>query len=307
MQKIEVRFKYNPSLFSFVSSDILKKGDFVVVETPLGQGYGIVESVSNQILPEENLRKILRKATENDKIQNDKNAERERAALFETRKLVEKMKLDMNVVNAEYSFDASKVLINFISENRVDFRELVRDLAGLLRCRIELKQIGVRDQAKMVGGFGICGRECCCTAHLKDFEKVSIKMAKTQDLALNPVKISGVCGRLMCCLAYEDPVYKELQNSTPRLFWQVKTPDGIGTIIYRNLLKQTLSVRLESSDGTVQIKDFPVSEVVVDKKNLAENSFKNKTENEQNDEKDDEKNDKPDDEKNDERNGENAS
>lgn len=286
MQKIEVRFKYNPTPFSFLSSEILKKGDFVVAETPLGQSYGIVENVSSEFQSEDNLRKILRKATESDKIQNDKNAEREHSALLETRKLVEKMKLDMNIVNTEYSFDGSKVLINFISENRVDFRELVRDLAGLLRCRIELKQIGVRDQAKMVGGFGICGRECCCTAHLKDFEKVSIKMAKTQDLALNPVKISGVCGRLMCCLAYEDPVYKELQSSTPRLGWQVKTPEGIGTVVYRNLLKQTLSVRFESSDGTAQIKDFAVSEVSVDKRNFSENSSKNKKETEQNDEKD---------------------
>jgi len=263
MQKIDVRFKYNPKLFSFVSNDILKRGDFVVAESALGQSFGIVESVSNDLVKEDNLKKILRKASESDILQNEKNNEKEKFALNETRKIVEKLKLDMNVVNAEYSFDSSKVLIDFISENRVDFRELVRELASTLHTRIELKQIGVRDQAKMVGGIGICGRVCCCCSHLDDFEKVSIKMAKTQDLALNPVKISGACGRLMCCLAYEDPVYNELQATTPRVNSQVKTAEGVGTVSYRNLLKQVVSVKFESADGSVHFKDFDVKDVIM--------------------------------------------
>lgn len=263
MQKIEVRFKYNPKLFSFVSNDILKKGDYIIAESSLGQGFGMVENVLNEFEKSENYKMILRKATESDISQNQKNAEKEKFALNETRKIVERLKLDMNVVNAEYSFDGSKVLIDFISENRVDFRDLVKELASTLHTRIELKQIGVRDQAKMVGGIGICGRVCCCSAHLKDFEKVSIKMAKSQDLALNPVKISGACGRLMCCLAYEDPVYNELQATTPRVGTQVKTAEGVGYVVYRNLLKQILSVKLECNDGSVHIKEFNVKDVSV--------------------------------------------
>ncbi len=276
MQKIDVRFKYNPKLFSFVSSDILKRGDFIVAENALGQSYGMVESVSNELPKDQTLPRILRKASESDILQNERILEKEKTALLETRKLVEKLKLDMNVVNAEYSFDGSKVLIDFISENRVDFRELVRDLASVLHTRIELKQIGVRDQAKMVGGIGICGRVCCCAAHLKDFEKVSIKMAKSQDLALNPVKISGACGRLMCCLAYEDPVYNELQATTPRVNSQVKTVEGVGTVVYRKLLSQILSIKFESADGSVHFKDYDVKDVtLVQRAGGDEKRFKN--------------------------------
>ncbi|NCB48087.1 MAG: stage 0 sporulation protein [Clostridia bacterium] len=286
MQKIEVRFRYNPKLFSFVSSDILKQGDFIVVESALGQSFGMVQSVSNALTKDESMQKILRKASESDILQNENIKEKEKIALLETRKLVEKLKLDMNVVNAEYSFDGSKVLIDFISENRVDFRELVRDLASILHTRIELKQIGVRDQAKMVGGIGICGRVCCCAAHLKDFEKVSIKMAKSQDLALNPVKISGACGRLMCCLAYEDPVYNELQSTTPRIGSQVKTAEGVGTVVYRKLLSQVLSVKFESADGSVHFKDFDVKDVTfVQRSGGDDRKFKN---NKKNDDKKDE-------------------
>ncbi len=275
MQKIEVRFRYDPKLHSFVTADTLKKGDFIIAETALGQAFGVVENVQDD--KGENLQKITRKATESDILQNSRNADKEKFAYNETRKLVEKMKLDMNIVNAEYSFDGGKVLIDFISENRVDFRELVKELASLLHTRIELKQIGVRDQAKMVGGIGICGRVCCCSAHLKDFEKVSIKMAKSQDLALNPTKISGACGRLMCCLAYEDPVYTELQATTPRVGNEVKTPDGVGNVVYRNLLKQTLSVRLETSDGTSHVKDFDVKDVtVLGRQNYENKNFKKK-------------------------------
>jgi cell fate regulator YaaT (PSP1 superfamily) len=266
MQKVEVIFRINPKQHSFLSSEILKPGDYVVVESPLGQSFGKVEEVSSEIPEDETFKKVLRKATDEDKLQNEKNAEKEKTALAETRRLVQKLKLDMNVVNAEYAFDGSKVLINFISENRVDFRELVRELASALHTRIELKQIGVRDQARMVGGIGVCGRVCCCSAYLKDFEKVSIKMAKTQDLALNPTKISGACGRLMCCLEYEDGLYNELQSQTPRVNSTVKTPDGVGTVVYRNLLKQIVSVKFETTDGSSHIKDFDVKNVSVERK-----------------------------------------
>jgi len=262
MQKVDVRFRIGTKLYTFLSDINVEKGDYVIVETSLGQGFAKVESVKDYIKNEaDDYKIIIRKATHNDVLQHEKNVEKEKQAIIETKELVEKLQLDMNVVNAEYSFDLSKVMIDFISENRVDFRDLVKELAAKLKTRIELRQIGTRDQAKMVGGIGICGRICCCASHLKDFEKVSIKMAKVQGLALNPTKISGSCGRLMCCLEYENEYYSEIYPKLPKLNAEVKTPDGVGSVVYINPLKQIVSVKIMAKDGSVAMKDFKIDEV----------------------------------------------
>lgn len=262
-QKVGVRFKINPKIYSFLCDFDVKKGDYVIVETSAGQGIGLVETID---LLEKNegkndLKKVVRVATEKDLKQNEKNLEREKEALNETKTLAEKYNLDMNVVNAEFSFDGSKVIIDFISETRVDFRDLVKELATKLKARIELRQIGIRDQAKMVGGIGICGRVCCCASHLKDFEKVSIKMAKVQGLALNPTKISGSCGRLMCCLEYENDYYSEVYPRLPKLNSEVLTKEGKGSVLSTNALTQLVSVRIESKDGSVAVKEFNINDI----------------------------------------------
>ena len=254
-QIVGVRFKIGTKIYNFSSETSLKKGDFVIVETSLGQGFGVVEKIEDFKEGME-LKPVIRKATKDDVKQNEDNLEKERVAIQTTKQLVEEMNLDMNVVNAEYSFDGSKVVLDFISDNRVDFRDLVKELATKLKTRIELRQIGIRDQAKMVGGIGICGRVCCCASHLKDFEKVSIKMAKVQGLALNPTKISGSCGRLMCCLEYENDYYSEVYPKTPKINGEVKTPDGIGTVLYTNALKQIASVKIVAKDDSITIKDY---------------------------------------------------
>lgn len=272
MQKVGVRFNINPKIYTFVSDLPLSKGDFVIVETAVGQGFGIVENLDGEIIKNDSKYKVVvRKATEKDIKQNEENKEREKLAIAEAKALSEKYNLEMNVVNAEFSFDGSKVVIDFISENRVDFRDLVKELANKLKTRIELRQIGIRDQAKMVGGIGICGRVCCCAAHLKDFEKVSIKMAKVQGLALNPTKISGSCGRLMCCLEYENDYYSEVYPKIPKLNSIVSTPEGKGTVMYTNALKQIASIRIESKDGSVVVKDFSFDQIKKDGDGLAGN------------------------------------
>ena len=262
-QKVGIRFKINPKVYSFLCDLEVKKGDYVIVETSIGQGLGVVETIESFDEKDKanELKKVLRVATEKDLQQNEKNLEREKEALNETKALAEKYNLDMNVVNAEFSFDSSKVVIDFISEARVDFRDLVKELATKLKARIELRQIGIRDQAKMVGGIGICGRVCCCASHLKDFEKVSIKMAKVQGLALNPTKISGSCGRLMCCLEYENDYYSDVYPRLPKLNSEVLTKDGKGTVLSTNALTQLVSVRIEAKDGSVSIKEFNINDV----------------------------------------------
>jgi len=275
-QKVGVRFKINPKIYDFVCDFDVKKGDTVIVETSLGQAIAVVEKVEEYKNEEKEFKKVLRVATQKDIVQHEKNLEKEKEALQETKTLAEKFKLDMNVVNAEYSFDGSKVIIDFISEERVDFRDLVKELASKLKTRIELRQIGIRDQAKMVGGIGICGRVCCCASHLKDFEKVSIKMAKVQGLALNPTKISGSCGRLMCCLEYENEYYSDVYPRLPKVNSEVLTKEGKGVVISTNALTQLVSVKIEAKDGGITIKDFKIDEV---KKVAAENNQQKKQEN----------------------------
>ncbi len=263
---VSVRFKNKGKVYYFDPNGLtIAKGDNVVVET--AKGLEFAECVSGNHQVEENavhppLRPVERLATEEDVRRFEENRRREREAMEICRQRIAKHGLDMKLIDVEYNFEGSKILFFFTSEGRVDFRELVKDLAGIFRTRIELRQIGVRDEARMLGGLGICGRPFCCAQFLDDFQPVSIKMAKTQGLSLNPTKISGSCGRLMCCLKYEQDAYEELVQSVPKTDAFVDTPAGKGTVVDVNLLKGTVRVRLEDQSD-MAVKTFEASEVTV--------------------------------------------
>lgn len=229
-----------------------KAGEFIILEGDRGLDYGQVLSETEVILDsdvgEEPLRKVIRKANPWDMIQIEKNKKKVREVLDTCGRKVAEKRLAMKLVDAEFSFDRSKIIFYFTAEGRVDFRNLVKELAGIFKTRIELKQIGVRDEAKMLGGLGPCGRALCCATYLKDFEPVTIKMAKEQNLPLNPTKISGLCGRLMCCLGYEHKTYKELMKGLPREGEVLKTEKGSGKVVSVNAIKRSVTVELE--DGS---------------------------------------------------------
>lgn len=271
---VGVKFKTGGKIYYFNPKELeLKLNDKVVVETNLGIEMGTVSLEISEIDEKElaePLKNVLRIANERDEKTLERIKERQKSALLEAKKLVSKMKLDMDLIDAEYTFDETKVIFTFTSEGRVDFRELVKELAASLRVRIELRQVGIRDEAKMLGGLGPCGREVCCSRHLRDFEKVSIKMAKNQGLSLNPTNISGLCGRLMCCLAYEDETYKELIKEMPRLNSKVKTKDGEGTVAYNNLLKKIVTVKLILPDESYKYQDYPLDEITSSEKGQAD-------------------------------------
>ena len=248
---ISVRFKSGGKQYYFNPNGLqFQEGDGVIVETTRGQEYAHCvqgNTMIDEIELTAPLRPVVRPATAEDAVTVEKNREKEKKALAICQEKIAEHGLDMKLVSAEYSFDGSKVLFFFTSEGRVDFRALVKDLASTIHARIELRQIGVRDEAKMLGGLGICGRPFCCSQFLDDFQPVSIKMAKTQNLSLNPTKISGTCGRLMCCLKYEQEAYEDLVKHTPKQESFVETPDGAGTVCGVNLLRQTVQVRLDSA------------------------------------------------------------
>ena len=254
---ISVKFKETGRAYYFSpAGKTVKVGDSVIVETQNGNEFGIVSEGNHKVEDEsvvQPLKKMLRFANEKDfkKLEDNKKKEAEAFTLCE--KLVEEHKLDMKLVEVEYSFDGGKIIFFFTSEGRVDFRELVKDLAAKFHTRIELRQIGVRDEAKMLGGIGICGQPYCCKQFLSDFQPVTIKMAKEQGLSLNPTKISGSCGRLMCCLKYEQDAYEYLNSFTPHVGATVKTKDGLATVIDVNLITGNLYVKLIDSD-TIPIK-----------------------------------------------------
>ncbi len=206
------------------------------------------------------LKEIIRKATEADLKKSEENAKKAIDAIKITQKHVRSLKLDMKVVDVTYSLDDSKVLIEFTAEDRVDFRDLLKLLANSLKTRIELKQIGQRDEVKIKGGIGPCGEMCCCKRFLKDFEHVTIKMAKNQGLSLSPTKISGLCGRLMCCLGYENPVYEEVIKSMPKINSKVITPVGEGVVVYNDILGKNVSVKISKGDD-FEIVTYPVQEI----------------------------------------------
>ncbi|MEG1874666.1 MAG: stage 0 sporulation family protein [Angelakisella sp.] len=222
----------------------------VIVETSRGVECGTV-AISNRVIGEDEvvkpLKKVLRAATADDLKRIEDNHSKEKKAFKVCLDKINANKLDMKLVDVEYAFDNNKILFYFTADGRVDFRELVKDLASVFRTRIELRQIGVRDEAKMLGGLGICGRPFCCSSFLGEFQPVSIKMAKTQNLSLNPTKISGTCGRLMCCLKYEQHAYEDLLRTTPKVGASVQTPDGRGTVCEVSLLTGVLKVRMEKS------------------------------------------------------------
>ncbi len=261
---IGVRFKNVGKMYYFdPGSAQLKKGDRVIVETARGVECGEV-TMENREIADENivqpLKKLIRLATKEDLARVEENRKREKSAFDICCKKIAAHKLEMKLVDVEYTFDNSKILFYFTADGRVDFRELVKDLAGVFRTRIELRQIGVRDESKMLGGIGICGRPFCCATFLGGFQPVSIKMAKEQGLSLNPVKISGACGRLMCCLKYEQEAYQDLLRSTPKVNALVMTPDGKGTVIDQNILTGMLTIQLDKAPDAAP-KTFHMKEV----------------------------------------------
>ncbi|MCH5303222.1 MAG: stage 0 sporulation family protein [Ruminococcus sp.] len=264
---IGVRFKEVGKIYYFDPKDIkLNTGDTVIVETARGIECGKV-ALANKNIPDEEivhpLKPLIRKANDNDLSHIEENKKREKEAFKTCEKKIAEHKLDMNLVDVEYTFDNNKILFYFTADGRVDFRGLVKDLASVFRTRIELRQIGVRDEAKMLGGLGVCGRPFCCHSFMGDFQPVSIKMAKEQGLSLSPVKISGTCGRLMCCLKYEQDAYSDLLKHTPKVGAIVKTPEGKGLVVETNLISGNLKVKLDSSPEDVAPSTFKVNEVKI--------------------------------------------
>ena len=278
---VGVRFKDAGKVYYFAPRGIqVKEGDCVIVETARGTEYGFVSSgnqmvSATKIIPP--LRPILRIAGDADRERYEANKKLEEEAFVICKKKIEDHGLEMKLLEAEYTFDNSKLLFYYSAEMRVDFRELVKDLASVFRTRIELRQIGIRDEAKMLGGLGVCGRPFCCSTFLSDFMQVSIKMAKEQNLSLNSSKISGTCGRLMCCLKYEQEAYLDLLRTTPKVNAVVSTPDGKGVVIDQNLLTGKLTVRLDKSPDAApsvyKVKDVRVlkdGQIKLNKKEIEE-------------------------------------
>ena len=251
----DIQFRTGTKTYFFDPGNFtVSTGDEVIIDTSRGPEFGRCVHGNHEVQPNEivaPLRPVIRIATAQDKRVDAENRQREKRALEICQQKIAELGLEMQLVSAEYAFDGSKILFFFTADGRVDFRELVKALASILRTRIELRQIGVRDKAKMVGGLGICGRPFCCREFLEDFQPVSIKMAKTQNLSLNPTKISGTCGRLMCCLNYEQAAYEDLLKTAPKAESLVDTPDGRGTVTDVNLLRQSVKVRLEQQPDTI--------------------------------------------------------
>lgn len=254
---ISIRFKREGKQYYFDPNGLeIEPGMGVIVETSWGIEFGECVRGNCHVLDTElvaPLRPVLRIATESDLETVEKNREKEKLAFSVCQEKILEHELDMKLVDVEYSFEGNKILFFFTSEGRVDFRALVKNLASIFHTRIELRQIGVRDEAKMLGGLGICGRPFCCASFLHEFQPVSIKMAKTQSLSLNPTKISGTCGRLMCCLKYEQEAYEDLLKGSPKADSFVETPDGVGTIISVNTLREKVRVRLDKEPDSLKI------------------------------------------------------
>ena len=263
---VGIRFKPVGKIYYFNPEDCaLSVGDGVIVETTRGVEFGEVVLVGKEVDEEKfnmPIKSILRKATEEDIAQVADNRARTKEAFDICLEKIAANGLDMNLIDAEYTFDRSKVLFYFTADGRVDFRQLVKDLAAVFRTRIELRQIGVRDEAKLLGGLGICGRPLCCSQFLGDFEPVSIKMAKEQSLSLNPTKISGTCGRLMCCLKYEQEAYETLIHRTPNVGAVVDTPMGRGPVLSTHLLRGVVQVKMNADNDAV-VNEFKVDDIVI--------------------------------------------
>lgn len=259
-----VRFKKAGKIYYFDPNNIdINKGEYVIVETARGIEFGEAVIGIKEIKEEEivsPLKSVIRKATDEDIEKHSENKAREKEALEVCLEKIEKHKLSMKLIDVEYTFDNNKIIFYFTADGRVDFRDLVKDLAAVFRTRIELRQIGVRDESKMIGGLGPCGRPLCCSSFLGEFVPVSIKMAKEQNLSLNPSKISGICGRLMCCLTYEQETYEGIRAVMPKVDSVVKTPYGEGVVVENNIVKESLKVKLPVGD-VEEIKIVPLEEI----------------------------------------------
>ncbi|MBQ6425684.1 MAG: stage 0 sporulation protein [Clostridia bacterium] len=257
---ISVRFPTSGRAYYFDPGDFeLHEGDSVIVETARGTEFGEIVKMPHEVADEfvvQPLKPIVRIATDEDKRMREEYSSKEGEAFEICKKKIAKHQLDMKLIGVEYSFDGSKVVFFFTADERVDFRELVKDLASEFRTRIELRQIGVRDEAKLLGGLGPCGRPVCCNSFLDTFRPVSIKMAKEQNLSLSPTKISGLCGRLMCCLQYEEAAYEETKQRMPRVGKDIQTPDGIGHVVENNAITEKTKVKMTLPDGTVELREY---------------------------------------------------
>lgn len=264
---IGVRLRRPGKIYYFNPGDKqINKGEYVIVETSFGQEYAEVVMENKQVEEEKivaPLKDIVRVATQKDKEQHEQNLKSEKEAFEIAQENIKKHKLAMNLVDVQYQFDKSKILFYFTAEGRIDFRDLVKDLAAIFRTRIELRQIGLRDEVRRIGGNGICGRQLCCCSYLGDFDMVSIKMAKEQGLSLTPSKISGCCGRLMCCLKYEEEVYEEKNEKLPGVGAIVKTEDGEGTVEGLEILKEKVKVRLIDKDDNVFHKKYDIKDIKI--------------------------------------------
>ena len=263
---VGVRFKKAGKIYYFDPQNFeVEAGSFVIVETARGVEYGKVVLGRREVEEGKitaSLKPIIRIATEDDTRRYEDNKKKSKRAFGICLEKIAKHKLDMKLIEAEYTFDNNKVLFYFTADRRIDFRELVKDLASVFKTRIELRQIGVRDETKMVGGIGICGRELCCNKHLSEFVPVSIKMAKEQNLSLNPTKISGVCGRLMCCLKHEQDTYEYLNEKLPNVGDFVRTIDGNkGEVMSVNVLRQKVKIVVTDKDDNKEVMEYPVAEL----------------------------------------------
>ena len=280
---VGVRFKKLGKIYFFNPKGLpIKKGDFVVVETVQGEEYGEV-LIANRHVEDEKilipLKKVIRIATPKDKKHFEECKKKEKEAFKICQEKIKEHKLDMTLTDVEYKFDNSKLLFFFTADGRIDFRELVKDLAAIYKTRIELRQIGVRDEVKRIGGNGVCGRELCCCSFLRDFETVSIKMAKEQNLSLNPTKVSGNCGRLMCCLKYEEDVYKDKIKNLPNVGAIVKTTDGVGEVEGVETLKEQIKVKFKDGDGWLH-KKYEIADIKIIKDSVKEEMDNEEMENE---------------------------
>ncbi len=262
---IGVRFREVGKIYYFTPNNIdVKKNDNVIVETARGVEYGTVVTDIKRIADDElptPAKPIMRIATEADAATNEKNKKKEQEAFAVCKEKIKKHGLEMKLIGVEYTFDGKKILFYFTADGRIDFRELVKDLAAVYRTRIELRQVGVRDEAKMLGGIGMCGRPLCCSTFLPEFAPVTIKMAKEQNLSLNPTKISGVCGRLMCCLKNEQESYEYLNSNLPDIGEKVKTVDGtFGEVASVNVIRQLVKIVVEN-DGDREIKEYHIKQI----------------------------------------------
>ena len=273
---IGVRFKQNGKIYYFDPGELeINAGDNVIVETVRGVEFGTANNGIQEIEESEitkELKPVIRVATEEDEQRAAENKEKEKKAFETCLEKIEKHGLEMKLVEVEYTFDGNKILFYFTADGRVDFRELVKDLASVYRTRIELRQIGVRDETKAMGGIGVCGREFCCHTFQSDFQPVSIRMAKDQNLSLNPTKIYGTCGRLMCCIRYEEETYKELNKTMPRVGDETTTEDGYhGTVSAVNILRQKIKVIVDIGDDEREMREYTAGELKFTRKNKGGN------------------------------------